>query len=45
MPIYLRKFYTKKLEEAKKAEKDAQEKANKGDSGTIHRPPSFQKAP
>ncbi len=45
MPIYLRRFYTKKLEQAKKAEKEAQEKANKGQSNTIHKPPSFQKAP
>jgi len=41
MPIYLRKFYTKKLEEAKKAEKAAQEKANKGSSNEIHKPPSY----
>ena len=45
MPIYLRKFYTRKLEEAKKAEKAAHDKANKGQSNQIHKPPSFQKAP
>jgi len=41
MPIYLRKFYTRKLEEAKKSEKEAQDKANSGQSGGISRPPSF----
>ena len=44
MPVYLRIFYYKKLVEAKKAEQDAYNKANKkGTSASNIKRPSFNK--
>tara|TARA_Y100001963_G_scaffold114655_1_gene158988 strand:- start:1825 stop:1953 length:129 start_codon:yes stop_codon:yes gene_type:complete len=37
MPVWLRRFYIKKIEDFKKQEADAHKKANEGKSGQIHR--------
>jgi len=44
MPVYLRIFYYRKLNEQHKKENEQMEKANKGKgSSSISRPPSYSK--